>query len=338
MPSLTREKQSCSPLYKVSQNTFVDKAEQHSSVAHSMKHREKLANQMKNVYLYHNQIRQIVIYDTKDFTNNFLMKRVDDWERQSILKIQQTASDVRQELTQVVTKHTTEMSEIFAEISQQLNKARVQNNYIENDIKCWLEKLEQFIKDFQTPKTINIISDERAHAFIPKIKLSLASVDSFHQANGDIQVDYSGYTITHGLSNGDATIHGKTEYYSGIHKFRFQIEKLGTPKWVFFGIVSKNASSQANLHRTRTVYGWAGHHQVWLNGVHHHQHLGYVCEFDVSHIIELFVDCDKKVIRLTNETTSSTHEIDVPPIKCPLPWTLYLGLYGSGDQVRLLFA
>ncbi|CAF3407372.1 unnamed protein product [Rotaria socialis] len=338
MSSLIREKQSRSPLYEVSQNTFVDNAEQHSSISHSMKHREKLTQQMEKVYLYHNQIRQSVICDRKDFTNNFLMKRVDDWERQSILKIQQTASNVRQELTQAFAKHTTEMSEIFAEFSQQLNKARVQNNYIENDIKYWLEKLEQFKTDFQTPKTINIISDERAPAFIPKIKLSLASVDSFHHANGDIQAGYRGFTITHGLSNGDATIHGKTEYYSGIHKFRFQIEKLGTPKWVFFGIISKNASSQGNIYRTPTAYGWAGHHQVWLNGAHHHQYLGYSCEFDVNHIVELFMDCDKKIIRLTNETTSLTHEIDVPPIKCPLPWTLYLGLYGSGDQVRLLFA
>ncbi|CAF0927243.1 unnamed protein product [Rotaria sp. Silwood1] len=293
---------------------------------------------MEKVYLYHNQIRQLLIDDTKNFSNNPLMKKIDDWEQQSILKIQQTANDIRQELKHVLTKHTTEMNELFTELSQKLNKARTKNNFIETDIKFWLNKLNEFKNDLQTPKTINIILDENHNTFRNKIKLLQVSLDSFHRAIGDIETINNGFTLIHGPSNGDATIRGKKEYSSGIHTFRFQIEKLGIPKWVFFGIISKNIPSQSNLYKTPTVYGWAGHHQVWLNGAHHHQYNSYVCEFNTNHIIELFIDCNRKIIRLTNETTSITHELGISPIKCPFPWNLYIGLYGSGDQVRLLFA
>ncbi|CAF2697733.1 unnamed protein product [Rotaria sp. Silwood2] len=338
MSSLTTEKSSCSAQCHVSRNKLCESGEQNYSINHSIKHQEKLRKQMEKVNIYHNQIRQLVIDDKKKFSNHPLMKKVDDWERQSILKIQQTANDIREQLKQVCTKHTIEMNELLTEISQQLNKARTQNNYIETDIKFWFNKLNEFKNDLLTPKTINIIPDENNNSFINKIKLSQISLDTFHRAVGDIQATNNGFTLIHGPSNGDATIRGKKEYYSGTHIFRFQIEKLGIPKWVFFGIISKNIPSQANLYKTPTVYGWAGHHQVWLNGVHHHQHNGYICEFDINHIIELFIDCDRKKIRLTNETTSLTHEIGISPIKCPFPWVLYLGLYGSGDQVRLLFA
>ncbi|CAF0835763.1 unnamed protein product [Rotaria sordida] len=338
MSSLPTAKQPYCAHCNVSRNKFCENCKQKYSNYHSIKHEENLTKQMEKVFLYHNRIQQIVIDDTKNFPNNLLMKKIDDWERQSILKIQQTANDIRQQLKYVFTKHTIEMNELLTEISQKLNKVRTQNNYIETDIKFWLDKLNNFKNDFQIPKTINIISDENNNSFINKIKLSLISLDSFHQAVGDIQTINNDFTVLHGPSNGDATIRGKKEYYSGIYTFHFQVEKLGIPKWIFFGIISKNIPSQANLYKTPTVYGWAGHHQVWLNGIHHHQYNGYICEFDINHIIELFIDCDKKIIRLTNKTTSITHEINISPIECPFPWILYLGLYGSGDQVRLLFA
>ncbi|CAF0781947.1 unnamed protein product [Adineta steineri] len=73
----------------------------------------------------------------------------------------------------------------------------------------------------------------------------------------------------------------KKEYYSGTCQFRFQIEKLDIPKWVFFGIISKHASLKS---------------------------------------------------------ISLVHEVNVSTIKCPLPWILYIGLYGAYDQIRLQLA
>ncbi|CAF4278050.1 unnamed protein product [Adineta steineri] len=121
------------------------------------------------------------------------------------------------------------------------------------------------------------------------------------------------------------------EYYSGTYQFRFQIERLGIPEWVFFGIRSKHASLKSSLYKTPTVYDWAGHH-------HHHQYDGFKCEMDINYIIELFIDYDRHKIRLTNESIFVGHEINVSTIKCPLPLILYIGLYGADDQIRLQLA
>lgn len=303
-----------------------------------MKHQEKLSKKMEKVYLYHNQIQQLIMDDTKNISNHPLMQKIDDWEKESILKVQQTAKEVRQQFNQAFMKYTIEMSELLTQMNQQLNQICLQNNYIETDIKLWLEKLNEFKKDFQTPKTINIKVNENDKSFINKIQLSQLSLDTFRESIGDIQTKDNNYTITHGPSNGDATIRGCKEYSSGTHKFRFRVEKLGIPKWIFFGIISKTAVSQSSLYKTPTVYGWGGHHQVWLNGAHYHQYENFIGEFNVDHVVELLIDCDQNKIRLNNETMAIKHEISVSPIKCPFPWMLYIGLYGSGDQVRLLFA
>lgn len=328
----------CSSRCNVARNTFCENSTKSYSITSTRKTKEGLTKQMENIYMYHNQIRQLFIDDPEHIWNPSLMKKIDDWEQESIMKIKKTANDIRQELANVFNKHKDEMNQTFTDLSQELNRVRVQNNLIETDIKFWLEKLEEFKNEFQAPKTINIIPDEKVISFITKIKLSQVSIDTFHRPIGDIRPIDDGFALIHGPSTGDATIHGKKEYYSGCHTFRFQIEKLGIPKWVFFGIISKDTDSQTNLYKTPTVFGWAGHHQVWLNGSHYHQYRGYTCALDENHIVELVIDCDKNVLRLTNENTSLKHEIDVPPVKCPYPWILYIGLYGSGDQVRLLFA
>jgi hypothetical protein len=129
------------------------------------------------------------------------MKTIDQWEQESIIKIQQTANEIRQEFKHVLSKNTNEMNEIFTQISQELNKARIENNFIENDIKLWLEKLYEFKKDFQTPKTIDMRQENQE--FINKITLFQLSIDSFHQPVGDIQAINSNYTIIHGSFKGE---------------------------------------------------------------------------------------------------------------------------------------
>jgi hypothetical protein len=120
------------------------------------------------------------------------------------------------------------------------------------------------------------------------------------------------------------------EYYTVKHQFRFQIEKLG--------IISKNTPLQSHLHQTPTIYGWAGHDQVWINGLHHQQYNGYQRAMDIDHIIELFIDCDRQKVCFTSESTSITHEIDISIKECAFPWIFYIGLYGADDQMRLLTA
>ncbi|CAF1643938.1 unnamed protein product [Adineta ricciae] len=338
MSSTLSEKSSCAATCTASSDTLCDGCGKSYCNRHSSKHRERLTKQMEKVLLYHEQLQKLFHNDAKIVLNHPLMKRIDDWEKESILKIQQAAKETRQQLKSALNKYTADMNETFQQISEQLNETRRENDCMESEIRTWLEKLTNLKKDYRTPKTINIRIDEHSPAFINKINLHFVSLDSFCQSIGDIQYDPHTRTILHGPKSGDATIRGILEFTSGTHRFRFQIGKLGIPKWVFFGIISKNTPLQATLYKTPTAYGWAGHHQVWLNGNHYHQYDGFRFEMNNNDVIELSVDCDRRSIRLTNESLAMQHELEVALGRCPFPWVLYIGLYGAKDEIRLQVA
>jgi hypothetical protein len=53
-------------------------------------------------------------------------------------------------------------------------------------------------------------------------------------------------------------------------------------------------------------------------------------------IVELMLDCTKKIIRYKIERTQKSEELSINMNKCPFPWQLYISLGGRGDQIRLL--
>lgn len=283
-------------------------------------------------------MQRVIFDEKKSILHHPLMKRIDLWEEESIAQIRQTANDVREELKRALIEHQKHILEKGKRIQLQIEQIRNIDDSDEIHIQYWMDKLNELKREFLTPKTINIRPDSRTNTFINRIKLSETSMDTFHSPTGDIDIYDQGVTIRHGPSTGDATVRSDGLYASGLHRFRFQIEKLSVPKWVFIGIASQSAPLESSIHKTPTAYGWAGHHQVWLNGQHHHQYEGYQIEFDTEHILELIIDCQQHRMRLTNETTLVTHQIDLPLKKCPFPWVILLGLYGSNDSIRLLYA
>lgn len=77
----------------------------------------------------------------------------------------------------------------------------------------------------------------------------------------------------------------------------------------FFGVVSKTVESQAALHKTPSAYGWAGHHQVWLDGNYQHKYGGYNCELNLYQIIELQIDCENKTKHFINQSSNIEHTL-----------------------------
>jgi hypothetical protein len=64
---------------------------------------------------------------------------------------------------------------------------------------------------------------------------------------------------------------------------------------------------------------------------------GYSCDFQLHDIIELLLDCDHQIIRLTNKRTYSTHMMKIDLVKCPFPWHFLLNLFYPNDRVRILY-
>jgi hypothetical protein len=126
-------------------------------------HRQELSKQMdEDVIPLHDQLQQSLDQQTKKPIHHPLIKQIDDWEQLSVEKIHQAADSVREQLIQLINTHASKMKETLERLTQQLKKARDDDQFFETDLKEWMEKLEVLKKDLVTPQTINI----RSHLYL----------------------------------------------------------------------------------------------------------------------------------------------------------------------------
>ncbi|CAF1570257.1 unnamed protein product [Rotaria magnacalcarata] len=308
-------------------------------LSHAQEHRQLLGKKMdEDVILIHDQLQQCLNQQVKQPSLHPLMKEINEWEKQSIEKIQLVAQNTRQKFLDIISKHTNNAKIALISIKEQLSRARDEDDFFEADINEWKEKLEKLKTDLNTPKAITIKLDDNMNSFIPKISISEGPmiIETFEKILGDIDIQDKGRLITHGSSKGYALVRSKGEYSSGQHLFCFTIENIGTGNWILFSIVSKNAPITEMSYSTPTTYGWAGINQVYLNGTCSNGFNGYKTNMETNHTLEFMIDCDKQKLRLRNEQTQSMYELDIDISKCPFPWYIILNLYHPGTRLRFL--
>jgi hypothetical protein len=216
-----------------------------------------------------------------------------------------------------------------------LTTARSEDNFIEIDLKEWMERLGKWTKELRTPSSIHIQQEKSSIPFIQKIVVSLRGNECFERSIGKMKIEDNGQVII-AESGGYSTARCHGAYSSGQHQFRFKIEEMSPSNWILFGIVSKNVPLQESSYTTPTTFGWTTHSYVFLNGSGQLGYNGYKSDIIQNDTLELFLDCDRRTIRLTNERTNNTHELDINVAQCPFPWQLHIGLFHQNDRVRLL--
>ncbi len=81
------------------------------------------------------------------------------WEQQSFDMIRQIAQDTRKKLEDTIGEHTTKLTNAATKISDELYKAREDNDYFETDLERWMKKLDGLQNDLNQPPSINIDND-----------------------------------------------------------------------------------------------------------------------------------------------------------------------------------
>ncbi len=141
------------------------------------KHRQTLNQQMDEVTLDHDQLRQTISEYTSEPHHHPLIKQVDEWEQTSVDKIHQAANDVRRQILMNVEKHTTRITKTLERVKQELSKAHDDEEYFETDLEQWKKKLDTMKKELAEPSTINIRHVEQSMSLISKIIFNLFALD-----------------------------------------------------------------------------------------------------------------------------------------------------------------
>jgi hypothetical protein len=297
---------------------------------HTNAHRLILDQQMNDVVVHHKHVNENLSGPIVDEHRKKLVQLITQWEDKSIEKIHQTANETRQQLLLIFRENSDNVKEKLIQLTQQLTKAQYDRDFFEDDLKHWTETLDQLQHTLTEQQNIHIYQVNSVTPFISKISLTNQTNEQHRQPVYRINYDINQSSDAfHNQTDNRANLNMQGEYSSGDHRLRFILEEYEKKSWVLMGIISKSTFEHTNPYKNRTFYGWSGKNLVYLHGVAHSDYNGYRSDIKKDDIFQLTLDCDQQMIRLTNERTRRTDELNIDITQCPFPWKVHVRLLNN---------
>jgi gas vesicle protein len=164
---------------------------------HANEHRQILSKQMDEIVFVHDQIRQSINEQIHEVNQCPPMKEIDEWERQLIHRICQIANNAREKLTQCLKERTKHIQTEVQKLTEKLNKARIEDDFVENDLKLWSDKINKLKTDISTSIPI----------FVKSIDNDLTLLVSQSHPQNDVEVQMNKSIFTSPEHQVNSTIH-----------------------------------------------------------------------------------------------------------------------------------
>jgi hypothetical protein len=240
-----------------------------------------------------------------------LKDEIDQWEKESIAKIDDKAKELRRELSALIDNRNHFLSTEFRELSKQLHENRESDNFIESDLRQWTYALAGLKVELQASLALSL--DARDDSSLVK-QISIATAitnESFERVsdNGRVQLEHYSRVAVHAVNYGYVEVRGKNEYLSHRYTIRMLIEQ-SADSWTFLDIATKSITLQDRSHLSRSTYGWTNNNYYWLNGQCHSNRTSTPIELKTKDILRLVLDCDQHQISLINERTNTQTSTD----------------------------
>ena len=121
---------------------------------HVNEHREELNGEMEEIILKRDRLHEMVTEQNARPDCHPLIERINEWEKQSIIKIRQSADETRQTLLNILHVHRHRAIETLMHLTEEISSGRKENDYVETDLKQWTKKLKQLKKDLLATQII----------------------------------------------------------------------------------------------------------------------------------------------------------------------------------------
>jgi hypothetical protein len=306
-------------------------------IKHFTDHRRLLDEEMNIIITEHDHLKNTLNQHMVKPAIHPLIDDIDNWGKESIVKIQQRTKELRQELFQSITVHQDDLSKKLQQLSEKLKESRENDDFIETELQHWKKTLYDFKTDLTLPSAISIIRCDNV-SFVQNIVINsfMRTKELFEWVSNDgVQIEDNEQVVVHNDVREHTEVRGKNEYNSGRYGIRLRIEQSSSG-WMFFGINSKSTPLQNSSYGSESAYGWSSNNKIWLNGLWKNNSSNYIIEMMMYAIIELIFDCDNRKISMINERTKMKHELKVNTDSCPFPWQLHLSLGVPNSCVRIL--
>ena len=131
------------------------------------KHHQDLHAELEKIENDHGQFRQMIIDQKENIGQSSSIKQIDQWEKDSIDKIQQRAKECREEVIEFKNKCLIKFEDRLNNLMQQIRELRSRNQFNEFDLNLIQSRFRKIREDFEKPKNISIEQD--SSRFIPRI-------------------------------------------------------------------------------------------------------------------------------------------------------------------------
>jgi hypothetical protein len=321
---------------------------------HSIEHRQELTNQLDGIMQEHDLLQQELGQASID---NSLLKQINQWEKESITKIQVAAEAARADLQQILDRSREKISKTCRDIAVNLRSSREVDDFSESDLDRWMEQLKELKLEFDSPSSIKLVEDKDSR--IPLIKIKHSSFTSrkptnskqisaaknpalsvvqerFSQVFGDGVIEREGTVIRHVGARGDHLhILGKQLYSQGRQVVQFRVGCEEALYNAFLGCTSSQSNNNKLHYASLTSAGWFGRNEIYRHGVINYKDYDSN-EIRTNDVLSVTFDCENRQIELCHERTNKTNKIPIDIGKAPFPWRLLVVLYLPNDWIRII--
>jgi hypothetical protein len=305
-------------------------------VTHYNSHRRLLGEEITEIIGEQHQFQDVLSQQVNNPELHPLIKQIDEWEKESIEKIQQRAKELRQQLRELITTYTEQMYQKSQELSKQLIHYKIREDFFETDLHRWKQILNDLKANITSPSTIAINQYVNTPLVQDIYVVSTSTNELFLQAfDNKVQIEENGQLAIHDISIDATEIRGRNTYTTGCHKIRLHIEQ-STNKWTFLDINSKLTPLQSQSNSCLSSYGWSSNNYIWSNGQPTSSLPNKYVDMKSGDIISLIIDCDKLLLMMINERSEVKHELTVNIDNCSLPWQLHVILQEPRSRIRIL--
>ncbi|CAM4817381.1 unnamed protein product [Rotaria magnacalcarata] len=170
MAMKTTHRAVCCQCKKTKGTLICDECSKDFCPKHMIEHVDDLCEQLNKTDDQFNQFKlQIEEQLVKPETHE-LMKEIDNWERESIEKIQKMANDIRQELSSCLISFIDDLNAKFRYLTEQFIQCRTEENIINSNIQFFNEELNLLKNTLHKPPFFKILYKSRI--FIKRIRLT----------------------------------------------------------------------------------------------------------------------------------------------------------------------
>ena len=118
-----------------------------------------MRNVLDEIAVTRDLLRQTLNEQTIDPQKHSLIQQINEWEHDSIRKIQQTAKEAKQLIIKHTTEHITKIEIKLTRLTDQLRENREENDFVETDLNQWRKELKKLEQEFVKPSNISIQQD-----------------------------------------------------------------------------------------------------------------------------------------------------------------------------------